>query len=81
MAAEREEATLKEAGIRREALRGFGKLLLGTRRHNLIYVEDLAAALDPEGARLEFTLPAGSYATVLLEEFTKNPFLPADECG
>jgi len=53
------------------AFAGFGKLLLGTRRHNLVYLDDLAAAWEPEGLRLSFTLPAGSYATVLLREVMK----------
>jgi tRNA pseudouridine13 synthase len=80
-AAAREAAALAEGGVTREALRGFGKLLQGTRRHNLVYVEDLAAATEPEGVRLTFTLPAGSYATVLLRELTKTPELEADEAG
>ena len=32
----------------------------------------LAAELEPEGLRLTFTLPAGSYATVLLREVMKG---------
>ena len=44
---------------------------MGTRRHNLIYVDDLSAAREPDGLRLTFTLPAGSYATVLLREVMK----------
>jgi tRNA pseudouridine13 synthase len=35
-------------------------------------VSDLAAALEPDGIRLSFTLPAGSYATVLLREIMKS---------
>jgi len=50
----------------------FGKLLQGTRRHNLVYFYDLAAGAEAEGLRLTFTLPAGSYATVLLREFVKT---------
>jgi tRNA pseudouridine13 synthase len=50
----------------------FGKLAQGTRRHNLVYVDDLAATVEPEGVRLTFTLPAGSYATVLLREITRT---------
>jgi tRNA pseudouridine13 synthase len=78
-AAEREAATLREAGLSPEALRGFGKLLQGTRRHNLIYLDDLAAVTEPEGVRLTFTLPAGSYATVLLREITKSDALDGGE--
>jgi tRNA pseudouridine13 synthase len=70
-AAEREAAVLAEAGLTTDSFAGFGKLLQGTRRHNLVYVDDLAAAWEPEGLRLAFTLPAGSYATVLLREVMK----------
>jgi tRNA pseudouridine13 synthase len=66
--AEREEAVLKEAGLSRAAFHGFGKLLSGTRRQNMIYIDDLGASVESEGIRLSFTLPAGSYATVLLRE-------------
>jgi tRNA pseudouridine13 synthase len=71
-AARREADLLGEAGLSIQAFHGFGKLLSGTRRHNLIYVDDLAAAVEADGVRLTFTLPAGSYATVLLRELTKN---------
>jgi tRNA pseudouridine13 synthase len=78
-AAEREAAVLREAGLRADSLRGFGKLLQGTRRHNLVYVDDLTAASEPDGVRLTFTLPAGSYATVLLREITKSGDLDRSE--
>jgi tRNA pseudouridine13 synthase len=55
----------------------------GTRRHNLIYLDDLTAAWEPAGLRLAVTLPSGSYATVLLREVMKTPAdaeeEPADE--
>jgi tRNA pseudouridine13 synthase len=50
----------------------------GTRRHNLVYLDDLAADVGPEGVCLSFTLPAGSYATVLLRELTKTPDLAGE---
>jgi tRNA pseudouridine13 synthase len=71
-AAAREEAILADAQLAREALRGFGKLLQGTRRHNLVYLQDLTASGDADGIRLQVTLPAGTYATVLLREITKS---------
>jgi tRNA pseudouridine13 synthase len=71
-AAERETAVLQEAGLTAEAFRGFGKLLSGTRRHNVIYLDDFGAAYEADGVRLNFTLPAGSYATVLLREVMKG---------
>jgi tRNA pseudouridine13 synthase len=72
-AAEREAGTLAAFGLTPAAFAGFGKLVQGTRRHNLVYVDDLSTTLEPEGVRLTFTLPAGSYATVLLREIMKNP--------
>jgi tRNA pseudouridine13 synthase len=72
MAAEREAAVLQTSGLTAESFAGFGKLLMGTRRHNLVYVDDLMAETESNGLRLTFTLPAGSYATVLLREVTKQ---------
>jgi tRNA pseudouridine13 synthase len=79
MAAAREAAALQDAGLTSEALRGFGKLLQGTRRHNLVYLDDLAAAVEVDGIRLSFALPAGSYATVFLREITKTAELARGE--
>jgi tRNA pseudouridine13 synthase len=78
-AAAREAIALAEYGISPVALTRFGKLLSGTRRHNLIYADDLAGAIEPDGVRLTFTLPAGSYATVLLGEIAKNELSDATE--
>jgi tRNA pseudouridine13 synthase len=71
-AAEREAAILRDAGLGQEVFRQFGKLMAGTRRHNLVYVDDLSFDMEAEGVRLNFTLPAGSYATVLLREIMKT---------
>jgi tRNA pseudouridine13 synthase len=79
-AAQREDAALADLGLSAEQFRGFGKLLQGTRRHNLVYVADLSAAREPDGLRLSFTLPAGSYATVLLRELMKTE-LADEEAG
>ena len=62
---------LRDAGLTVANFGGFGKLVQGTRRHNLIYIDDLAAAWETDGVRLTFSLPAGSYATVLLREVMK----------
>ncbi|HSQ58466.1 MAG TPA: tRNA pseudouridine(13) synthase TruD [Gemmata sp.] len=72
VAAEREAAILRDSGLSLASFGGFGKLVLGTRRHNLIYLYDLTAAWEPDGLRLAFTLPAGSYATILLREVMKS---------
>ena len=71
-AAQREQAALSAFALSDSSFNGFGKLLQGTRRHNLIYLADLAAVVEPDGLRVSFTLPAGSYATVLLREFMKT---------
>jgi tRNA pseudouridine13 synthase len=71
-AAGREETVLTAAGLSRDSFAGFGKLVQGTRRHNLVYVDDLSASWETDGLRLSFTLPAGSYATVLLREVMKT---------
>jgi len=77
-AAEREAAVLAEAGLSPASFARFGKLLLGTRRHNVVYIDDLVADVQLETVQLTFTLPAGSYATVLLCEVMKTQ-LPGDE--
>jgi tRNA pseudouridine13 synthase len=74
----REAAVLAEHGLTPASFAGFGKLMQGTRRENLVYVDDLDAAVEPEGVRLSFTLPAGSYATVLLRELTRAADLGGD---
>ena len=78
-AARREDEVLRDAGLAPEAFRGFGKLVQGTRRHNLVYADDLAAECGADGVLCTFTLPAGSYATVLLREITKSDLQSADE--
>jgi tRNA pseudouridine13 synthase len=72
VAAAREAAVLSDNGLSPESFGGFGKLVLGTRRHNLVYLDDLESTWEPDGLRLKFTLPAGSYATVLLREVMKT---------
>jgi tRNA pseudouridine13 synthase len=71
-AAEREQAILQEAGLTSESFHGFSKLLQGTRRHNLVFVDDLTGRIESLDAVIAFTLPAGSYATVLLRELMKT---------
>jgi tRNA pseudouridine13 synthase len=78
-AAARELAALESSGITRSALTQFGKLLSGTRRHNLIYADDLTGSVELDGVQLTFTLPAGSYATVLLREIAKSEALEMNE--
>lgn len=72
IAAEREAAVLGDNKLSIASFSGFGKLMMGTRRHNLIYLDDLTSTWEEGGLRLGFTLPAGSYATVLLAEVMKT---------
>jgi len=68
-AAERELAVLRAAGIPQQIVPPRGIKLRGARRAVRIPVSDLASELaGPGAARLRFTLPAGSYATVLVED-------------
>jgi tRNA pseudouridine13 synthase len=80
-AAEREAAILAAAGLSPAAFHGFGKLVQGSRRHNLVYLDGLNATLDSEGLRLAFFLPAGSYATILLQEIMKSAAASAGDEG
>lgn len=72
-AAAREAAILAAEGIDTAAFAILGKLAEGTRRPLLVPIgaPDLQAGPDPDSLRLEFTLPAGAYATVLLGEVMK----------
>lgn len=79
VAAEREAAVLRDNGLSIGSFGGFGKLVMGTRRHNLVYLDDLTSAWEDDGLRLSFTLPAGSYATVLLAEVMKTNIADAAE--
>ena len=74
VAAERELAVLNAAELSLDSFRGHGSLMEGTRRHNIVYVDDLLCAIEPNGLRVMFSLPAGSYATVLLGEVMKVGF-------
>ena len=78
VAAQREQAALSAFELTDSSFNGFGKLLQGTRRHNLVYVDDLAADVERDGLRLSFTLPAGCYATGLLREFMKADLVLED---
>jgi tRNA pseudouridine13 synthase len=79
LAEERELATLHEAGLTRGHFADQGKLMAGTRRYMFIYPEDIQSEVLPEGVQLRFTLPAGSYATVLLHELTHSTQLEAED--
>ncbi len=67
---EREERLLNEYGIRPEMLRQAG--LEGSRREGTIRLDDLALTPQGQDLLLEFSLPSGSYATVVLREFMQQ---------
>jgi tRNA pseudouridine13 synthase len=79
VALERERAVLERAKLESRHFSGHGKLLAGTRRAGLIYLDDLQADYASEGVRVSFALPAGSYATVVLREIMKSSLLDGDE--
>jgi tRNA pseudouridine13 synthase len=79
VAAEREAAVLADHKLSPASFAGFGKLAMGTRRHNLVYLDDLTSEWEADGLRLSFTLPAGSYATVLLAEVMKTDIAEPDD--
>jgi len=53
--------------------------LEGTRRPAQIYLNNISITRHDLGLRFEFSLPKGSYATVLLREFTKTDSDELDE--
>lgn len=75
-AADFEEKILAEAGIEQSVFSSFGKLMMGTRRANICRPESFSCSIEADTLNLSFTLPSGSYATVLLAEFMK-PLNPA----
>lgn len=74
-AAAREDAVLARAQMAREDFAAAGALAEGTRRALTVPVENATVALadSPDSIMLSFSLPSGSYATVLVEEIAK-PF-------
>lgn len=61
------------AGVDAAVLEVLARFAPGTRRDLLVYPESLALTQPgPETLVLDFVLPAGSYATVLVREFTRG---------
>ncbi|NQU63009.1 MAG: tRNA pseudouridine(13) synthase TruD [SAR324 cluster bacterium] len=67
-----ENEILSRMKIDRAVFSDFGKMLLGTRRAIFCRPEGLLHRLSGKDLLLEFSLPAGSYATVLLAEFMNS---------
>ena len=68
----RETAVLAAHKLHAKSFDHFDKLMGGTRRHNLVYLDDLTATWAGPDLILDFTLPAGCYATILLKEVMKT---------
>lgn len=72
---------LSEEGLDPAALRAHRKLLPGARRPYRLLPGPIEIARHPGGLRLEFSLPAGSYATVVLRELCKSDLAPDPAIG
>ncbi len=68
-----EESVLASEAVTRDLFLKGGNETLGARRLLRVPLELESAVSEGENLRLRFTLPAGSYATVLLRELLKSP--------
>lgn len=73
---DREQLLLDRSGLLPAHFTKFLNLMPGARRSYVIRPGDLGWKPEPDGLRFEFTLPSGSYATILLREFTKSDAMP-----
>ena len=73
---QREQQLLERSGLLPEHFAKFLNLMTGTRRPYVVRPAELIVSPDAEGLRFSFSLPSGSYATVLLGEFMKSVNLP-----
>jgi tRNA pseudouridine13 synthase len=68
----REEALLEEAGLSLADFAKWKRIAPGTRRFVRVPVSELALDVSDRTLLLDFTLPAGSYATILVREILKR---------
>lgn len=54
------------------SIRELGLKVIGSSRHTFVKVEKIGATIDGKTLKLDFELPKGSYATVLIVEVAKN---------
>ena len=71
MPGQREVNLLEQNNLDADVFLRFKKLTRGARRAYLLFIEKLDILPETDGLRFEFTLPKGSYATVLMREFMK----------
>lgn len=64
-----EQEVLRQAELTMQDFETYGKLTLGTRRAYLLWPLDLGVEGVDGGVAVSFTLPPGSYATVVMREF------------
>ena len=69
--AEREKAILSQSGLKISDFANYSQLMSGARRAYLVKPGELSYEKSPDGIRVQFTLPTGTYATMLLREFMK----------
>jgi len=74
-----ESEVLERWGVSVEALARSEKLGEGTRRVARVRPGEVEWSREGADLRLQFTLPKGSYATVLVEELTKRRGLTLSE--
>ena len=71
-AADRERALLEEAGITLEDLKRMGRSGQGTRRPVRIRLGEAELFPEEDGFAVQFTLPKGSYATVVIDQLLRQ---------
>jgi tRNA pseudouridine13 synthase len=69
-----EDQVLAEAGLDLAAFDSWKRIAPGSRRPLLIWPTDPQVREYDDGLEVEFALPPGAYATVILREITKTPF-------
>jgi tRNA pseudouridine13 synthase len=72
VAGEREQRVLDRWNVSIDQFERYSKVASGTRRPLIVGVENLSIEQEPDGLRFQFTLPKGTYATMLLREFMRN---------
>ncbi|HUG89317.1 MAG TPA: tRNA pseudouridine(13) synthase TruD [Planctomycetaceae bacterium] len=67
----REQRLLEASGLAPDAFDRYARLTAGARRPLAVRPQELSIEREAAGLRLQFVLPPGAYATVLLREFCK----------